>query len=142
MVALLSGPVLAQSPAPGTYKGSNIDPSPANLALTWNQAFVVLPAGVAGSTPWKGRLNALPTLDGKRPVAIFIHGSGGLGDWTEEFQLWLANSLGVISIAPDSFALADRLDYSSPLPVSLYERIHTLRSAELANTLAQIRTLP
>ena len=135
--AFLMSPAAAQGLPPGGISGSTAEASPANLALTWQQAFVVVP----GSPVWKGRLPDMPALDGKRPVALFMHGSSGLADFTEEFQTWLA-SIGIASIAPNSFAIADRLKYASPVPVALYERIHALRSAELANAIAQARSLP
>ena len=65
------------------------------------------------------------------PVVVFLHGSSGLGlKAIGEWQLWLA-SLGVASMAPDSFALPDRLTYTSPVSKDIYEKIHALRASEI-----------
>jgi dienelactone hydrolase len=93
---------------------------------------VVLPASLTGGTVFGGLLKDAPRdLKGKAPVVVFLHGSSGLslkaiGEW----QQWLATQ-GVASIAPDSFALPDRLTYKSPVDKTVYEQIHALRSSEI-----------
>lgn len=123
-------------------KGSELTPSPDNLARTWQQAGVVLPAGMTGGTVWQGVLRDAPAVSGKSPVVLFMHGSSGLAPFVGEYQRWLAESLGLPSIAPDSMAIPDRLTYKSPVAIDLYERVHALRLAELENALAQAKALP
>jgi hypothetical protein len=70
-----------------------------------------------------GLHSVLVNLGGKArvPVVVFLHGSSGLGlKAIGEWQQWLA-TLGVASIAPDSFALPDRLTYTSPVGKDVYE---------------------
>jgi hypothetical protein len=45
-------------------------------------------------------------------------------------------------VAPDSFALAGRVTYKSPIDKASYERIHALRASEIAPALAAVRQLP
>lgn len=121
----------AAAPA-GEVKGSATAHTPASRAALVAQAQVALPAGVAGATPWFGRWSALPAdLRGTVPVVLFLHGSSGLGlKAIEDWQRWLAER-GVASVAPDSFALPDRLTYKSPVGKDVYERIHALRASEI-----------
>jgi len=93
----------------GTLQGSARVHTPASLLATVQQAQLVLAAGVVGPAMYVGRYaQALRTATRRVPVVLFQHGSSGLsvaadGDW----QRWLAG-LGVVSLAPDSFALPDR----------------------------------
>jgi dienelactone hydrolase len=116
----------------GEVKGSAARHDAASRAALVAQAQVALPAGVAGATPWFGRWSALPAdLRGTVPVVLFLHGSSGLGlKAIEEWQRWLAER-GVASVAPDSFALPERLTYKSPVGKDVYERIHALRASEI-----------
>ncbi len=126
-------PAAAPATAPaGEIKGSATRHDAASLAGVVARAQVALPAGVAGAAPWFGRWAALPSgLKGPVPVVLFLHGSSGLGlKAIEEWQRWLAER-GVASVAPDSFALPDRLTYKSPIPKDVYERIHALRASEI-----------
>ena len=70
---------------------------------------------------------------------MFLHGSSGLalkaiGEW----QQWLCG-LGYASIAPNSFALPDRVTYKSPIDKDAYERIHALRASEIAPALNALK---
>ncbi len=137
LAALLSAtPALSQ----GTVQEGTTEPTHASLLLTWQRAQVALPAGLSPSgQPWLGRLQDLPPLPpGRVPVAVVMHGSSGLAPFMAEFQRWLASELGLASVAPDSFAIAGRLTYTSPVGKDVYERIHRLRAAELAHALAQL----
>lgn len=76
------------------------------------------------------------------PVVLFLHGSSGLGlAAIGEWQRWLAGQ-GIASIAPDSFQLAGRLEYKSPVDKAIYERVHALRHSEIAPTLNALRAAP
>jgi len=116
----------------GEIKGSATRHDAASLQRLVAQAQVALPAGVAGAEPWFGRWSALPAEPrGRVPVVLFLHGSSGLSlKAIEEWQRWLA-ARGVASVAPDSFALPDRLTYKSPVAKDVYERIHALRASEI-----------
>ena len=124
----------------GELKGSAWVHTRESLAATVQQADVCLPPAATGAATFCGKFNSIPPLSGKRvPVVVFLHGSSGLGlKAIGEWQQWLA-SLGYASIAPDSFALADRVTYKSPIDKESYERIHALRASEIAPALAALR---
>ncbi|HZR87217.1 MAG TPA: hypothetical protein VFB02_10445 [Bradyrhizobium sp.] len=129
----------AADEAPGTIKGSTLSPTPANLALTWDRAHLVLPAGLAAGKRWQGAPAMAPEIAGKAPLVILLHGSSGIAPAVTEFQNWLADALGVASVAPDSLAIPDRLTYTSPVGKDIYERVHALRLAELEHALQASR---
>jgi dienelactone hydrolase len=133
--------VRAQPLAPaGELKGTAWVHTRESLAAAVQQADVCLPAAATGAAVFCGKFNAIPPLSGRQvPVVVFLHGSSGLGlKAIGEWQQWLA-SLGYASIAPDSFALADRVTYKSPIDKESYERIHALRASEIAPALAALR---
>jgi len=123
----------------GDVKGAMLDPNPANLAITWDNANLVLPPALAGGHRWEGTPAAAPKIAGQAPLVILLHGSSGIASAVKEFQNWLADALGLASVAPDSLAIPDRLTYTSPVPVEIYERVHTLRLAELEYALQASR---
>ncbi|MCW5321993.1 alpha/beta hydrolase [Verminephrobacter aporrectodeae subsp. tuberculatae] len=107
-------------------------------------AQLVLPAQATGGVLYAGPLKDAPAVAQARkvPVVLFLHGSSGLGSKAiAEWQQWLG-SLGIASLAPDSFALADRVTYKSPVSKAVYERIHALRSSEIGLGLAALQNLP
>ena len=107
-------------------------------------AQLALPAAATGSGVFVGawRDRPAPPPGTRLPVVLFLHGSSGLGlKAIGEWQRWLAG-LGVASVAPDSFALPDRLTYTSPIDRATYERIHALRSSEIAPMLDALRAVP
>jgi dienelactone hydrolase len=129
-------------PAPvGEVKGTATEHTAASSAGVVQRAAVVLPTSATGGAVYVGTFaNAPKDIKAKVPLVVFLHGSSGLelkaiGEW----QLWLA-SLGVASIAPDSFALDGRVTYKSPIGKDLYEKIHALRASEIALGLAALRT--
>lgn len=124
---------------PGETRGTVLEPSPANLALTWSGANLVLPATLVGGRRWEGRAEDAPDVIGIAPLVIVMHGSSGVAPAVKEFQAWLADELGVASVAPDSLAIPDRLTYTSPVDVATYEHVHALRLAELENALKASR---
>jgi dienelactone hydrolase len=136
----LAPPAAPVVPA-GEVKGTATAHDAASRVALVARAQVALPAGVAGPVPWFGRWSALPVdLRGSVPVVVFLHGSSGLGlKAIEEWQRWLAER-GVASVAPDSFALPDRLTYKSPVGKDVYERIHALRASEVAVMRAALET--
>lgn len=121
----------AQTPA-GEIKGTETTHTEASAREAILGAQVALPASVTGGAAYMGPLRSAPATRAKAPVVVFMHGSSGLalkaiGEW----QQWLA-SLGIASLAPDSFALPNRLNYKSPVDKATYEKIHALRVSEIA----------
>lgn len=132
-------PSLAQ-----TTSGHTLDPTAANLTLTWSNASVVLPPSLTGGSLWQGMLRQLPIIpqdSGKYPLVILMHGSSGNAPAIKDFQRWLAQEMGLPSIAPDSMAIPDRLTYTSPIDKATYERVHALRLAELKNAFEQAQSI-
>ena len=127
----------------GEVKGTAVQHTVASGADVAQRAAVVLPASVTGGPPYVGTLaNAPKVTQAKVPVVVFLHGSSGLGlKAIGEWQLYLA-SLGVASMAPDSFALPDRLTYTSPVGKDVYEKIHALRASEIHLALQALRVAP
>lgn len=127
----------------GEVTGKAVLHTPASSKGVMDQAAIVLPAAVTGGAIFTGALKDAPAqARGKAPVVVFMHGSSGLslkaiGEW----QQWLATQ-GVASIAPDSFALPDRLTYKSPVDKSIYEQIHALRASEIKLAVDAVQNLP
>ena len=133
---------VAQSATPkGEIMGTTWEHTAASLSGALQQADVVLPSAVTGGAVFIGKFKDAPTTARTRvPVVLFMHGSSGLGlKAIGEWQQWLA-TLGIASIAPDSFALAGHVTYKSPIDTASYERIHSLRASEIAPTLAALKT--
>ena len=107
------------------------------------RAAVVLPAKATGTGVFTGLWKDAPTTLRERvPVVVFMHGSSGLGlKAIGEWQQWLAEQ-GIASVAPDSFALPDRLTYKSPISPDIYERIHALRLLEVSLATQALRQAP
>ena len=136
----------AQAPAPapaGEVKGTAVVHTAESARAVMEKAALVLPARVTGGAVYAGPLKDAPTQVRQRaPVVVFMHGSSGLGlKAIGEWQLWLAE-LGIASVAPDSFALPDRLTYKSPISTEIYERVHALRLSEVALAVAAVRAAP
>lgn len=131
LLAVVAAPASAED-KPGDIKGTTLDPTVDNLAATWRKANLVLPAALTRRERWQGVPSAAPEVSGKAPLVVLLHGSSGVVPAIKDFQVWLADTLGLASVAPDSLAIEGRLTYVSPIPVELYERVHALRSAELA----------
>lgn len=141
VTSLGSACVTAQPAMPnGEIKGDAWVHTKDSLAASSQQADVCLPALATGSAVFCGKFKDIPKLTGTQvPVVVFLHGSSGLalkaiGEW----QQWLAG-LGYASIAPDSFTLADHVTYKSPIGKESYEKIHALRSSEIAPALAALK---
>jgi hypothetical protein len=134
----------AQPAAPqGAVKGNSWQHTASSAQAAIARAAVVLPASATGGAVFVGTFADTPRGNGtKVPVVVFLHGSSGLSlkaiaDW----QAWLAG-LGVASIAPDSFALPERLTYTSPVDKETYEKIHALRQSEIGLALEALKSAP
>lgn len=141
---LFSNLAPAQTLAPqGELRGDAWVHSPESLRATAEQADIYLPALATGESPFAGKLKDAPSVRGKRvPVVLFLHGSSGLGlKAIGEWQQWLG-SMGIASVAPDSFSLPGHVTYKSPIGKESYERILALRASEIAPTLEAIRRQP
>jgi len=125
----------------GQWRGTAWAHTASSLQALVQQARVCLPTAVTGGGVHCSLWRDLP-LDKSSvrvPVVLFLHGSSGLGlPAIGEWQRWLA-TLGYASMAPDSFALQDRVTYESPIDKAAYERIHALRASEIAPALAALR---
>jgi dienelactone hydrolase len=134
---------LSQSAAPaGEIKGTAWQHTPATLSASVADGALVLPSEATGRGVYYGKFKDAPEITGRFPIVIFLHGSSGLGlKAIGEWQGWLA-SLGVASLAPDSFALPDRITYTSPVDKATYEKIHALRASEIDATLAALLKQP
>jgi dienelactone hydrolase len=137
-----NAPVAAAPIAPkGEIMGRAVVHTAASAKGVVDQAAVVLPAAATGGAAFNGLFKDAPReAKAKVPVVVFLHGSTGLslkaiGEW----QQWLATQ-GVASIAPDSFALPDRLTYKSPIDKNTYEQIHALRLSEVRLALDALKS--
>jgi len=134
----------AQPAAPkGEVTGGAWSHTPQSLIGVVEQARLFLPARATGSTDYFGPFKDAPaTSVSKVPVVLFLHGSSGLGlAAIAEWQQWLG-TMGIASVAPNSFALPDRVTYKSPIDQASYERVHALRASEIASTLQAITGKP
>lgn len=134
VLMMAAHPAIAED-KPGDIKGTTLDPTPDNLAATFAKANLVLPASLTGGERWQGFPSAAPAVTGKAPLVILLHGSSGVAPAVKDFQVWLADTLGLASLAPDSLAIEGRLLYVSPVAIDIYERVHALRLAELDHAL-------
>lgn len=132
----------AQAPA-GEVKGQAVRHTAESAVGVVQQARVVLPAVVTGGAVYTGLWKDAPREAKARvPVVVFLHGSSGLAlPAIAEWQAWLA-ARGIASMAPDSFALPDRLTYKSPIPKAVYEQIHALRASEIVLAAQAVRDAP
>ncbi|MCW5648860.1 MAG: alpha/beta hydrolase [Ramlibacter sp.] len=138
-LALASG-AWAQTPA-GEIKGSETVHTESSARESILRAQVALPSSVTGGAVYLGPLRAAPATHARAPVVVFMHGSSGLGlKAIGEWQQWLAG-MGIASLAPDSFALPDRLTYKSPVDKAVYEKIHALRGSEIALAAKAVQVL-
>ncbi|HUP08324.1 MAG TPA: alpha/beta hydrolase [Caldimonas sp.] len=137
-----AGLATAQALRPGETRGSAWQHTPSSLAAAISDGALVVPASATGNGLYAGRFRDAPAIRGPLAVVVFLHGSSGLGlTAIGEWQRWLA-SLGVASLAPDSFALPDRITYGSPVEKETYERIHALRASEISAALAALQKQP
>lgn len=135
----------AQTPSapPGEIKGTALVHTEASGRAVIDSAALALPASAVGGAVYLGPLRDAPSvITGPLPLVVFMHGSSGLGlaaigDW----QHWLAG-MGVASLAPNSFALPDRVTYKSPIDKDTYERMHALRLSEVGLAVQALARLP
>jgi dienelactone hydrolase len=132
--------------AVGQTRGAAIAHTAASRPEVMAGAQVALPGAITPSaTVFVGKWRDMPAnlKASKVPVVVLLHGSSGLGlKAIEEWQRWLAD-MGVASVAPDSFALADRLVYQSPVAnKAIYEQIHALRASEIALSVSALQSTP
>lgn len=141
--ALATAPAAAQAPAPkGEVAGTAWQHTPESLAALVQQAQLFLPAKATGGADFLGRWRDAPATTGAAvPVVVLLHGSSGLAPAIADFQRWLGTQ-GFASVAPDSFALAGRVTYKSPIDKADYERVHALRSSEIAPTVQALAARP
>ena len=114
-----------------------------SMASLVSEAQVAFPSQLTAKDIYVGPLKNAPQVgNAKVPVVLFMHGSSGLGlKAIADRQQWLA-SFGVASIAPNSFALKDRLTYTSPIDKDTYEKLHAFRASEIEITLKALQQMP
>lgn len=142
VIGWLHAAALGQNAPVGETAGTAWEHTPQSLALSVQQGDLCLPVRVTGTQVACGKFKDLArqASTSRVPVVLFLHGSSGLGlKAIGEWQRWLAG-LGYASLAPDSFALAGRVTYKSPIDKIAYERIHALRASEIAPALAALQT--
>lgn len=125
---------VAQPKVPeGEVKGSANVHTADSARGVMERAQLALPARVTGGAVYLGPMKSAPAqVQARVPVVVFMHGSSGLGlKAIGEWQQWLAEQ-GIASLAPDSFALPDRITYKSPVSKDVYEQVHALRLSEVA----------
>lgn len=125
----------------GTITGTAKAHTQQSLKAVWEQAYLRLPATSERSL-YAGLLSEAPGDNAVFPVMLFMHGSSGINEQIRLFADWLAQTLGLAFVAPDSMQLPDRMTYSSPIPRKDYEIIHAMRSAELQYALNNLALQP
>ncbi len=142
-LGIATTPAFAQQQSTqGQITGTAWQHTQTSLASAVANASLVLPAGATDKGVFAGKFRDAPAVKGKLPVVLFLHGSSGLNlGAIAEWQLWLA-SLGVASLAPDSFALPDRITYTSPVDKATYEKIHALRLSEVGAGVSALHLQP
>jgi dienelactone hydrolase len=135
---------VTQAPVPaGVVKGSLTQHTEQSAKEVMDTAQLVLPASATGGAPYAGLLRDAPReLRGSVPLVVFMHGSSGLalkaiGEWQQSLA-----GMGIASLAPNSFALPDRLTYKSPVSHEVYEKVHALRMSEIALAVKAVQQLP
>lgn len=89
---------------------------------------------------YEGKLDPLKHEVPKRPTVLFMHGSSGINPAIRTFAKHLAEN-GFAFLALDSMQVQDRLTYSSPVARNVYEKVHTMRYAELRHTVAGLNSI-
>jgi hypothetical protein len=139
LLALVSS--FAQTPK-GEIKAGPLTHTAESSSGLVREAQVGLPNSLVQGAVYVGPLKDAPKLsNAKVPVVLFMHGSSGLGlKAIAEWQQWLA-SMGIASIAPNSFALQNRLTYTSPIDKETYEKLHAFRATEIDITLQALKQM-
>lgn len=128
------------------------DDSEEDVARTWNESLVQIPAvvigdaevGVYGFMSQPHVVKAMDNLSGKEriPTVLYLHGCTGIGfDSSRDLQL-LAD-FGYAVIAPDSFARRNRPQLCNPETHTsrVLPHVHDYRQAEIAYAVERMRAL-
>ncbi|MFA7505579.1 MAG: alpha/beta hydrolase [Burkholderiaceae bacterium] len=126
----------------GVVHGSSWSHSNVSARAVVEHAWVVIPSRATGGPVYAGPLGEVQGRAVARvPVVVMMHGASGISPALKEWQIWLAESLGIGSIATDSMQLQSRLTYTSPVDKESYERIHELRRTEIVFALQALGTV-
>jgi len=125
---------------------------PYDVSYSWNNAKIYYPG-----QNWFNRSFTNSTIDdiklnGKYPVVVFLHGSGGFGDDDRHWGSFLADN-GYVAVFPDSYAIPDRFRTSATRDQlqsnggertvrRLKVKTTTLRIAEAKYALNELRKQP
>lgn len=116
----------------GAVRGSSWSHSNVSARAAVEQAWVAIPARATGGPVYSGPLAGVQGRALARvPIVVVLHGASGISPALKEWQDWLAETVGIGSIAADSMQLQNRLTYTSPADKDTYERIHELRRTEI-----------
>lgn len=116
----------------GAVRGSSWSHSNTSARAVVEHAWVAIPPRVTGGASYAGPLAGVQGRAlGRVPVVVVMHGASGISPALKEWQQWLAETVGIASIAADSMQLQGRLTYTSPVDKDSYERIHELRRTEI-----------
>ncbi len=122
----------------GTVSGTVRTHTMESLQAAWERALLVLPDARGFTETCPADVTTAP----KAPTILFSHGSSGITDAIRVFARWAASELGMAVVVPDSFQLAERLTYTSPVARDVYEVVHAMRSAELQHAARQLAKAP
>lgn len=118
-----------------------------NFKDCYKYAYIGIPKGMGGlNKPFYGTLREFkkkyPNFSTKQKFStvLYMHGSNGLNKGTV-YRKWIVENLQFIFFAPNSFKIKNRPTYLSPTKVSDYEKVHTLRQAEIHYTLKKLKKL-
>lgn len=117
-----------------------------NFKDTYKHAYIGIPKGFGDlKEPFYGKLNKFKKLypdfkaDKKIPTVLFMHGSSGLRKGTT-YRKWIVEA-GFIFFAPNSFKIKNRPTYISPAKISVYEKVHKIRQAEIFYNLKKLQNV-
>ncbi len=119
-----------------------------NFFNSFNKAFIGIPKGVLGrAEPFYGTydqaLIKIPNLKKytkKLPTIVYMQSSGEF-QIGKEFRKWITDA-GYIFFAPNTHTSPNRPRYSSPVPKSVYEKVHSYRQAEIDLFIKRLSELP
>lgn len=120
-----------------------------NFTDSYDKAFIGIPKGFLGIKKafygtYDEALKKIPALKNSKkslPAVIYMQGSGKFSKG-KTFREWITGEAGYIFFAPNTHTGKNRPTYSSPVPKSYYESIHSYRQAEISLFVSKLDKLP